>query len=185
VNSFYQYTYNASRFTNPALTGEKLAIMTVVGLVGECAEFAEVNIEDKEHVKKELGDICWYLSQSTRVFNLSFGDLMVKAVVEATIPIMCEHTVYRMLINSCKILEHMKKVWFHDHKINRVFLTEQYEKVFSDLAMIELCLLGEGMYDVLETNINKLSERYPHGFTSSDSINRKDGDDTFKQEMKE
>ena len=66
-----------------------------------------------------------------------------------------------------------------------MFLAEQYEKIFEDLAMIEACLLGEGMHEVLDANIKKLSARYPNGFSSDDSKNRKDGDETFKEEMKQ
>jgi hypothetical protein len=183
----YNYTHEAFKFSNPALTNKELAIMTVIGLVGECAEFNEVVPTNKDHVKKELGDICWYLSQSTWVFNLNFGNLMKEAILTYESNIYQSYELYEsihmILIHSCKILEHMKKVWFHDHEINRIFIEGQYKEIFKHLFIIERCLLGKGIEKVLDANIKKLSERYPHGFTSSDSINRKDGDETFKEEM--
>ena len=62
-------------------------VYTALGLVGESGEVAEkvkkilrddggiVNQEKKEEIKKELGDILWYLSQTASELNLSLDEI--------------------------------------------------------------------------------------------------------------
>jgi len=62
-------------------------IYPVLGLVGEAGEVAEkikkvlrddegiVGDQKKEEVKKELGDVLWYLSQIATEFNLSLSEI--------------------------------------------------------------------------------------------------------------
>lgn len=62
-------------------------IYPVLGLVGEAGEVAEkikkilrdskgeIDDRKKEEIKKELGDVLWYLSQLSTELDLSLGDI--------------------------------------------------------------------------------------------------------------
>jgi len=62
-------------------------IYTTLGLMGEAGEVAEkikkiwrdknkqVNEEDRQEIKKEMGDVLWYLSQLAEELGLDFDDV--------------------------------------------------------------------------------------------------------------
>lgn len=62
-------------------------IYPVLGLVGEAGEVAEkikkilrdsrgeINDRKKEEIKKEMGDVLWYLSQLSTELDLSLGEI--------------------------------------------------------------------------------------------------------------
>ncbi|PIR93676.1 hypothetical protein COT97_05385 [Candidatus Falkowbacteria bacterium CG10_big_fil_rev_8_21_14_0_10_39_11] len=62
-------------------------IYPVLGLAGETGEVADkikkiirdqggvINSDNKEEIKKELGDILWYLAQLSTELNISFNDV--------------------------------------------------------------------------------------------------------------
>jgi len=75
-----------------------------------------------------------------------------------------------------EVLGLIKKHVFHKHPLNR-------EKLISELGDVrwyfELLLhsLGTTIEEVEEVNIKKLHKRYPEGFSTEKSINRKQGDE--------
>jgi NTP pyrophosphatase (non-canonical NTP hydrolase) len=62
-------------------------IYAALGMMGEAGEVAEkikkvwrdkgkiVNAEDKEEIKKELGDVLWYMSQLALEIGIDFDDV--------------------------------------------------------------------------------------------------------------
>ncbi|MFA5130917.1 MAG: nucleoside triphosphate pyrophosphohydrolase family protein [Patescibacteria group bacterium] len=62
-------------------------IYTALGLMGEAGEVSEkikkiwrdknkqVNASDKEEIKKEIGDVLWYLSQLAEELGIDFDDV--------------------------------------------------------------------------------------------------------------
>jgi NTP pyrophosphatase (non-canonical NTP hydrolase) len=67
-------------------------IYPTLGLLGESGEIAEkikkvmrddnniINPEKKEEIKKELGDVLWYLSQIASELNISLEDVAYKNI---------------------------------------------------------------------------------------------------------
>ncbi len=67
-------------------------IYPVLGLTGEAGEVAEkvkkiirdengiISDEKREEVKKELGDVLWYLSQTATEFNIELEDIVQKNI---------------------------------------------------------------------------------------------------------
>lgn len=84
--TFREYQIKASetaRFPDKDL----IFIYTALGLVGEAGEVAEkikkiwrdknkqINDNDREEIKKEMGDVLWYLSQLSENLGINFDDV--------------------------------------------------------------------------------------------------------------
>lgn len=74
---------------------------------------------------------------------------------------------------SGEVLELVKKNVFHRHAID----LPKFKKELGDVCwyLAGVCsVLGLDLSDVMQTNVDKLLERYPNGFNSQDSIKRVD-----------
>jgi NTP pyrophosphatase (non-canonical NTP hydrolase) len=72
-----------------------------------------------------------------------------------------------------EVCEHVKKGIFHQHGLDRDVMRKELGDVCWYLAA--LCTtLGLDLGDVMQANIDKLKARYPNGYSSADSINRKE-----------
>ena len=78
-----EYQELAMRTVNPNLGKKDMLINSVMGLCGESGEaidivkkwFAHGHELDKEHLKKELGDIAWYLAEAATALDVSLEDV--------------------------------------------------------------------------------------------------------------
>ncbi len=70
-----------------------------------------------------------------------------------------------------EVAEHVKKGVFHSHGVDRDKLIKELGDCLWYVAA--LCTrLDVSMDEVMRLNIDKLRARYPHGYSSADSINR-------------
>lgn len=77
---------------------------------------------------------------------------------------------------SGEVADIIKKHTFQGHPLDK----ERIKKELGDVAWYMAVLadvLGFSLSDVLETNVEKLRKRYPDGFSTERSINRKTDDD--------
>ena len=72
-----------------------------------------------------------------------------------------------------EVCDYIKKVTHHGHKINRDHIKKELGDVCWYVAVMAH-EYGITMNDVLESNIEKLRNRYPEGFSSEASKNRQD-----------
>ena len=78
-----EYQVLASRTINPALSRKEVLINSVMGLCGESGEaidivkkwFAHGHELDTEHLKKELGDIAWYLAEAATALDVPLEEI--------------------------------------------------------------------------------------------------------------
>ena len=71
-----------------------------------------------------------------------------------------------------EVVDNIKKAIFHRHGLNQTQLKKELGDVCWYLA--GLCTkLGFSLEDVMQQNIDKLIERYPNGYSSEASKNRK------------
>ena len=83
-----EYQELAMRTVNPKLNKDEILINSVMGLCGESGEaidivkkwFAHGHELDREHLKKELGDIAWYLAEAATAL-----DITLESVLEANV----------------------------------------------------------------------------------------------------
>ena len=79
-----EYQELAMRTVNPRLDKRDVLINSVMGLCGESGEaidivkkwFAHGHELDTEHLKKELGDIAWYLAEAAYALDMKLGDIL-------------------------------------------------------------------------------------------------------------
>lgn len=78
---------------------------------------------------------------------------------------------------SGELIDHLKKVLYHGHPVNKPKIREEAGDVLWYLANL-LREFGIEMDEVMAGNIEKLKLRYPNGFSPERSRNRKaSGDD--------
>lgn len=78
------YEDKAMRTMNTALNRDQLLVNAALGLAGEAGEVADMikkcNFQghdlDVTNVKKELGDILWYIALACRALDTSFAEVM-------------------------------------------------------------------------------------------------------------
>ena len=79
-----EYQKLAMTTLNPQLSKKDVLINGVMGLCGESGEaidivkkwLAQGHELDREHLAKELGDICWYLAETATALDLNLEDIM-------------------------------------------------------------------------------------------------------------
>ena len=74
---------------------------------------------------------------------------------------------------SGECIDLIKKVEFQGHHLNMEKLAEELGDVAWYLA-ITAAAIGYDLDDILQMNVDKLRKRYPEGFDTDKSINRKE-----------
>lgn len=86
LNDFVNSLEELSNHCNPALL-----ITSSIGLSSECGEFSEIvkkmlfqgklfTEEQHFHMKRELGDIAWYLANACTALNVSFEEVILENI---------------------------------------------------------------------------------------------------------
>ena len=77
-----QYQSLAKRTINPALTHEQMKDHALKGMVGEIGEINSIYQKvyqghefDEEHVKKELGDLLWFIAEYCTGWRWNLDDI--------------------------------------------------------------------------------------------------------------
>ena len=73
---------------------------------------------------------------------------------------------------SGELIDHIKKVFFHGHNVNINYIKEEVGDILWYLSVL-INDYDLKLEDVMKYNIEKLKKRYPDGFSSEASINRK------------
>ena len=79
-----EYQRLAMQTLNPELNKKEVLINSVMGLCGESGEaidivkkwFAQGHELNKEHLKKELGDIAWYLAEAATALDTTLEEIL-------------------------------------------------------------------------------------------------------------
>ena len=83
-----EYQELAMRTVNPNLDKRDMLINSVMGLCGESGEaidivkkwFAHGHELDREHLKKELGDIAWYLAEAATALDIPLEEIFARNI---------------------------------------------------------------------------------------------------------
>lgn len=139
-----------------------------------------------EHAQEEMVDALQYLEhlKKTQADRLTANDFQRAAMRTAS---GMDHEGYNgrgLLLNAVmglngeagEVIDHVKKVCFQGHELDRAHLVEELGDVAWYLAVCAEAL-GVTLEEVLQRNIDKLKSRYPEGFDKARSINRKEAAD--------
>lgn len=170
-----------------------------LGLIGETGELAD-HIKkvighghklDPAACVKELGDVMWYIAEAYSMFGLDIPDADLELILDQLGSAIKEQDGgdqsrrRRPLQPVCALI---RKASIAASDVNEfialVLNGEQtgepwsgYQLALDELLNTVLAItvrLGFSVREVLEANVEKLKKRYPEGFTSEGSINRKE-----------
>lgn len=136
-----------------------------------------------EHAQEELVDALQYLEhlKQTQADKLTANDYQRAAMRTASGMDRESYNGRGLLLNAVmglngeagEVIDHVKKVCFQGHELDREHLIEELGDVAWYLAVC--CeAIDTTLEEVLQNNIDKLRKRYPDGFDKSRSINREE-----------
>lgn len=175
-----------------------------LGLIGELGELADHvkkvvghgHALDRAVCLKELGDVAWYVAEAYSMLGLDargddidgtydylktrYAEIDAKYKEETGLEVdnlqaVC--SLLRKMSASVGVIGGMIEGVLYDTPIFNITEPGSYSRVVDDLGDMLLAValrLGLTFREVLEANVEKLRKRYPDGFKSEDSINRKE-----------
>lgn len=158
-----------------------------LGICGEAAELAELfsawvfdraeALPPRGRVVKEAGDVCWYLAHLMTTVDRPFEPVVTIARnIVAELPTRrANETVFALMTNAGMLGDYLKKVAHHHIELSPTMLHGRVCGVMESLLRV-VGILDIPLEEVFETNIEKLKARYPAGFTTAESLARKDGE---------
>lgn len=157
------YQKKAALPMNPDLTREERIEMCLPGIAGEVGEIIDIRKKEKFHgvfvtrekYEEEIGDVAWYVA------NLLTAQGEKYTVMR---PIPSEHQ------DEPGLDETLKKLY-----VAASHFTVRSARLVNSLLYAVSIQLGCGPFEqILARNIRKLENRYPNGFTTKDSLERRD-----------
>ena len=143
------------------------------GLTAEIGELMDSCFgTDVDHTIKECGDVCWMIAELCTVHEWFLGDVLYPEHWTFKIGQMTncmDIAIANGLINGTyqKVLQ--------GHRWDDAMVRFAIDEIFARISAIaNLC--GTDLDCVLQTNIDKLKARYPMGFSTERSLNRRDDD---------
>lgn len=172
-------------------SNESLLLQGALGLCGESSEvlrlkgtFDEDNpILDKAcyHLERELGDVLWYAATTCKAIGYDFVSIVNDAVLCSDHPMFTvNYSMTLISIDSGIISDVVKKITFHGHELNSdniCCIGMKTSEIVTLIGYISTEILNKSILEIMDTNIEKLSARYPEGhFNTERSLHRKAGD---------
>lgn len=181
ITTFNEYQELASRTANEHKYEQVNYAMGLIGETGELIDGYKKFIFhshplDNLYVKKEAGDVLWYVSQILRYYKIHLAnvfDTFYTMKDELTSgefqPILA--TASLELSKSVGKISELILRKTQGKRLRRKTLINELAGVFVNLfTLIIFC--GLTIEEVAEANIEKLKARYPDGFDTEKSINR-------------
>ncbi len=152
-----------------------------MGLSGEAGEVVtpilrslDMKKFNREEMIDELGDVLWYCAAILTVNKVEFESLTFLKHHELN----CARTpslikkVFELGKHCGEVCNYVKKVAFHDHEYDKESLIDSVQTVV--WTVCDICQVIEvEISDVFDYNAEKLTKRYPDGWSSQDSIDRR------------
>lgn len=141
-----------------------MAIHAVLGITAEMDEFLDAVIEEnKEHIKKEIGDVCWMLAELCTANGWYMKTIVsideFEVGIGASYADLCgayQKVIQGHPLDEAKVRMAIRGIW---------------------AQLMRYCKReGLKMQDILDLNIKKLRARYPNGFEAERSMHRKEDD---------
>lgn len=132
---------------------------TTLGLIGELGEFSvAVASGDKENIKKEAGDVFWYITATCTEFGISVQEVFVSVPRKwVAMPTEPNDSAIKAILISTEVSEMVKK-FCRDKNIDldllKIKLNHIYRQVINSTAYWAI-----GVETILEANYTKLIKR--------------------------
>jgi NTP pyrophosphatase (non-canonical NTP hydrolase) len=151
------YKLEALKTLNPKLSVSELVMNGGMGLIGEAGELVDVykkalfqeHLVDVDNVKKELGDICWYIA----LFELTTGATVSEQKYEPTYDL----TTYDLGLLAIELSR-------YTHKAYRGRRDSEEVTICLNHILTLVSTIGNAYHfsldDIYSANIEKLAKRY-------------------------
>lgn len=164
----YQELAMRTRFKDKPIEQEFL--YGALGLSGELSEVIECiqdnEISDLNDFKEELGDVMWYTAYMCTLNNLKLEELLYIYTGGQ------DDSIKDLIVSTGSICDIEKKVYFHEHERDNRKVKVHLARILNCIKL--LCNFYLIDFDlILLGNIEKLSYRYPAGFSVEASKNRR------------
>jgi hypothetical protein len=146
----------------------------VLGLIGEMGEVVTELFQetDNSNLKKEIGDVMWYVNAICYELNLSFIDFNFKVEEKSYI----QKELFNGIVASSYIAEKTKKL-IRDHNSiidddYKSIIIEQLQIIITSVCGLSYTLFNENIKGILELNIEKLFSRKKRNVLTGNGNNR-------------
>ena len=152
---------------------EYMLMWNGLGLAGEAGEIAELFCQhtpiDLTLLRKELGDVLWYVAAICSKLGITMQTAWqadpLQSIDPRTAP---ARRALFLVASAASVVDSLKKQICHRHGLNVATLIPQLGTVIS--AVDALCSAYDlSIASVMETNIEKLQQRYKDGYSSAAS----------------
>lgn len=149
--------------------------VAALGLAGEMGEFAEAacalwmgakntpdgNLKTKA-VLLEAGDVLWYVNAIAHHYNMGLEELDG----------FMRHDSAALSVASARVCDMIKKQVWHGVTPNRMHMFRDLSTVLANVRNIlqQLAPVQYVLEDAAQANVEKLSKRYPEGFTEGGGV---------------
>ena len=149
-----------------------------MGIITEISELIDVLKKqlaygkdiDWVNVKEEIGDAKWYIANACIFNNHNFAELIELADKQ--------NNALKSLFDKESLFKMLKNILFdvnNEGTYNDINLTFTKENTINLLCVLQVIITKFTTFtleEVLQTNIDKLSARFPDGFTQYHALNR-------------
>lgn len=195
LRSFSRYQALARRTQNPALTKQERLCHAALGLCSEVDELCEaVNLfrrcqtDSANGICSETGDVLWMLAELCDALDFDMDTVFCQSNLEQANkayafqaaeygytgpkPISQWRCLYEMGRYAAWMAGQVQKT-FQGHNVNLLLVQRNMTALLARLQKV--CRqYGFTVYQAMYQNIEKLTERYPEGFSAEKSLHRKE-----------
>jgi len=188
-----KYQESAMRTRRKDLKLDLQKLEACMGLCGELSEIGELlypelrfksSLNKSKELVLELGDLLWYTAYYTACYGSRLSTVYMDTrnynfIPKTKIPVYefeksSSDEIYKMLsILIGEVTDLQKKSLFHKHVINADFVLNRVGFILIGIKNIG-AKHNFTLKEIMDLNTVKRYARYPNGFTSKDSINRKE-----------
>lgn len=141
-------------------------------LLTNYTEILWMSSDFKDKVKKELGDILWYLAETASGLGVNLG-LVNPHSNEVFLRVSTTANLLQVAKEAGECADYLKKLLWHGKKVDWAVVHQHFGRV---LAAVQIAaeMLELTVEETCEANINKLLIRYPNGLSAEASEARVD-----------
>lgn len=173
-----EYQGKTARFKAGDVSHKEALAVWALGIAGEAGEVAEaVVMKRKQKIGEELGDELFYVAALAGDLGLSLSEFSLDFRINFRMKFatFCnpESLALDLSIKAARMAELIKKHLGQGHPIKMAAVKE----LLADLLLCMASLAAEyelTLDAIAQQNIDKLTKRYPNGFSTADSLSRSD-----------
>lgn len=178
-----EYVKACERTSRGLNTQEERYANYALGLCGEVTEVYELfkicDTMPGPKLLKEIGDVLWYLLRFASCLTNDYSIITLKRFSlfnfyeNTTKQINVIRLSEMMVMNAGNIADIVKKGVFHRHELPKEEILIKLSYIYNLCELLLYCF-GITIEEAMIANVTKLNLRYPNGFSTEDSLMKRD-----------